>query len=94
MKNMKKKDDIVENLTIVRSSLPGAGVVKINEDSFVRMGLRNGDRVVVQSARKTLILFAELDPVYKENTIRLRMDDMVSLGVHEGLSVFVKKYHG
>lgn len=91
---MKKKDDIVENLTIVRSSLPGTGVVKINEDSFVRMGLRNGDRVVVQSARKSLILFAEPDPVYKENTIRLRMDDMASLGVHEGLSVFVKKYYG
>lgn len=77
-------------MRVIKSSLPGDGVVRIPEDSFSELRIRPGDRVRVEAPLKgSFEAVALADSIYTVNGIRVRGADMERLGVPEGEGVMV-----
>lgn len=78
-------------LVVVQSSTPGSGVVKIPEDFMKNLGLNDGDFIKVTSWSGTVKLQVKTDTIYTVDRIRMKKDDMHSLGVEEGDRVRVAR---
>ena len=74
------------------STLPGSGVVKMPEPLMKKLGVGEGEKVTVRKMNRSLSLEVVEDTIYSEDVVRLRKQDMISLGVRDGdlLTITVK----
>ncbi len=85
-------DDL--RLTVLTSSIDGRGVAKIDPESFQKLKLSDGMKVLVTYGAKSKEMEARVDLIYGESTARLMKLDMDYLRVEEGMKVLVRKKNG
>lgn len=85
-------DDL--RLKVVASSIDGKGIAKIDPDSFQRLSLSDGMKVLVTYGAKSKEMAAKMDLIYGEATARLMQQDMDFLRVEEGMNVIVTRKNG
>ena len=85
-------DDL--RLRVVASSIDGKGVVKLDSESFSRLKLGDGTKVIVTYGAKSREMSAKLDLIYGESTARLMKQDMDFLRIEEGMQVIVSRKNG
>ena len=85
-------DDL--RLVVVASSIDGKGIAKIDSDSFSRLGLSDGMKVIVTYGAKSKEMIAKQDLIYGETTDRLMKPDMDYLRIEEGMKVIITRKNG
>ena len=85
-------DDL--RLTVVASSIDGKGVAKIDAESFEKLKLSEGTKILVTYGAKSKELTARQDNIFSESTARLMKLDMDYLRVEEGMQVIITKKNG
>jgi hypothetical protein len=78
-------------LKVAASSIDGKGVVKIDSESFEKLGLKEGAKVTVTYGTKSKDMTATCDAIYQYCTARLMAQDIEYLRVGPGMHVLVKK---
>jgi hypothetical protein len=78
-------------LTVVASSIDGKGVAKLDSESFEKLELKDGAKVIVTYGTKSKEMVAKCDPIYKYCTARLMAHDIEYLRVEVGKHVLVAK---
>jgi hypothetical protein len=81
-------------LFVVRSTIEGKGIAKIDSTSFDKLKLSEGAKVLVTYGTKSLSMVAKCDPIFCESTARLMAPDMDYLRVQAGSQVIVSKKAG
>jgi len=77
-------------MRVIKSNLPGGGVVRIPEEAFVELRINPGDSVRIEAPLKgSFEAVALADSIYTVNGIRIRPMDLEKLGVLEGDGVMV-----
>ena len=82
-------DDL--RLTVVASSIDGKGTVKLDSDSFSKLKLSDGMKIIVTYGAKSKEMAAKMDLIYEESTARLMKEDMDYLRIEEGMKVIVTR---
>lgn len=81
-------------LLVVPSTINSKGIAKIDPESFGKLKLSEGAKVLVKYGTKSCEMQARCDPIYGESTARLMKPDMESLRVGPGSKVIVCKKGG
>lgn len=79
-------------LTVKKSRIAGAGIVRIHEDAAGKLGIKSGGMVEVWKGGKWVIAKAVPDKIIGKNIISLRAGDMKSLSAEENDKVEVIKH--
>ena len=81
-------------LSVVASSIDGKGVAKIDSESFEKLELKEGAKVIITYGTKSKEMTATCDPIYRYCTARLMAQDIEYLRVEPGKHVLVSKKGG
>ena len=81
-------------LTVVASSIDGKGIAKLDSDSFSRLKLSDGMKIIVTYGAKSKEMAAQQDLIYNESTARLMALDMEFLRIEEGMKVIITRKNG
>ena len=81
-------------LSVIASSIGGKGVAKIDLESFEKLDLKEGGKVIVKYGTKSKEMTATCDPVFRACSARLMAEDIADLRVQPGNHVFVSKKGG
>lgn len=81
-------------LSVAASSIDGKGVAKIDSESFEKLELKEGAKVIVTYGTKSKEMAAQCDPIYRYCTARLMAQDIEYLRVEPGKHVHVTKKGG
>ena len=85
-------DDL--RLKVVASSIDGKGIAKLDSDSFSKLKLSDGMKIIVTYGTKSKEMSAKQDLIYQESTARLMMQDMEFLRIEEGMKVIITRKNG
>ena len=85
-------DDL--RLRVVASSIDGKGIAKIDCDSFQKLKLSDGMKIIVTYGAKSKEMTAKLDNIFGESTARLMKLDMDYLRVEPGKKVIIARKNG
>lgn len=80
------------NLSVKKSRIAGAGIVRIHKDMAGKLGIKSGGMVEVWKGEKWIIAEAVPDKIIGKNSISLRAGDMKSLSAEENDKVGVSKH--
>ncbi|MBU2564778.1 MAG: hypothetical protein KJ655_00780 [Candidatus Thermoplasmatota archaeon] len=80
------------NLSVKKSRIAGAGIVRIHKDAAGKLGIKSGGMVEVWKGGKWIIAEAVPDKIIGKNSISLRAGDMKSLSAEENDKVGVSKH--
>ncbi len=82
-------DDL--RLKVVASSIDGKGIAKLDCDSFSKLNLSDGMKIIVTYGTKSKEMSAKQDLIYQESTARLMLQDMEFLRIEEGMKVIITR---
>ena len=85
-------DDL--RLKVVASSIDGKGIAKLDSDSFSKLNLSDGMKIIVTYGTKSKEMSAKQDLIYQESTARLMKQDMEFLRIEEGMKVIIVRKNG
>jgi len=85
-------DDL--RLKVLASSIDGKGIAKLDSDSFSKLKLSDGMKIIVTYGAKSKEMSAKLDLIYGESTARLMKSDMEYLRIEEGMKVIITRKNG
>ncbi len=85
-------DDL--RLKVATSSIDRKGIAKLDSDSFSKLKLSDGMKIIVTYGTKSKEMFAKLDLIYEESTIRLMKSDMEYLRIKEEMKVIITRKNG
>ena len=81
-------------LTVIASSIDGKGIAKIDSDSFQKLKLSDGMKVIITYGAKSKEMTACMDNIYGESTARLMKMDMDFLRIEEGMKIIITRKNG
>jgi hypothetical protein len=92
--NDEKKDqkEMVIDLNIRSSDLPGSGTVRVNEDILPHLYYEEKDKIIIYGKDKALLISVEGNNVISPSAIFIHQEDMDSLELDENGKVKVKVY--
>ena len=82
-------DDL--RLKVVASSIDGKGIAKLDSESFSKLKLSDGMKIIVTYGTKSKEMAAKQDLIYQESTARLMKLDMEFLRIEEGMKVIITR---
>ena len=85
-------DDL--RLTVLASSIDGKGIAKLDSESFSKLKLSDGMKIIVTYGAKSKEMAAQQDLIYNESTARLMKFDMDFLRIEEGMKVIITRKNG
>ena len=85
-------DDL--RLKVVASSIDGKGIAKLDSDSFSKLNLSDGMKIIVTYGTKSKEMSAKQDLIYQESTARLMKSDIEFLRIEEGMKVIITRKKG
>ena len=85
-------DDL--RLTVVASSIDGKGIAKLDSESFSKLKLSDGMKIIVTYGTKSKEMSAKQDLIYEDSTARLMKLDMEFLRIEEGMKVIIVRKNG
>ena len=85
-------DDL--RLKVVSSSIDGKGIAKLDSESFSKLKLSDGMKIIVTYGTKSKEMSAKQDLIYQETTARLMLQDMEFLRIEEGMKVIITRKNG
>jgi len=80
------------SLKVRKSNIERAGVVRVNDEVLKKLGVKEGERVVVSKDEQMILRKAFCDKMVKKDEIFLRPKARDELGVKEGDKVKVEDY--
>jgi len=80
------------NLSVKKSKIAGADIVRIHKDAAGKLGIKSGGMVDVWKGKKWVIAKAVPDKIIEKNSISLRTGDMKRLSAEENDKVAVTKH--
>jgi len=85
-------DDL--RLKVVASSIDGKAIAKLDSDSFSKLKLSDGMKIIVTYGTKSKEMEAKQDFIYEETTARLMQFDMDYLRIEDGMKVIITRKNG
>ncbi|MCK5024164.1 MAG: hypothetical protein KAR56_00945 [Thermoplasmata archaeon] len=82
-------DDL--RLKVVTSSINGKGIAKLDCDSFSKLKLSDGMKIIVTYGTKSKEMSAKQDLIYLESTARLMRLDLKYLRIEDGMKVIITR---
>ncbi len=68
----------------ISTDMPGKGVIKLSECTMGRLKIKEGGTVKLSFGRRTIEAVVAVDYIYSENIVRVRGNDLKSLGARPG----------
>ncbi len=78
-------------LIVAASSIDGSGIAKIDCESFEKLNLKDGMKIIVKYGTKSREMAAKCDPIFSGSTVRLMVPDIEYLRLEPGTRAIVTR---
>ena len=92
MKKLSEEESISFNLKVRKSDIERVGVVRMNDKTLTKLGVEEGERVVISKGEQSIIRKAFGDEAVKEDEIFIRPTGREELDVEDGDTVKVEDF--